>query len=308
MPRLKDMVSNTMQDCLDEAYRVPGNVAVDDIDVSQCLAIDTEIIIHELQQIESKNDPELYKFISLSYKTLLDIGFINKAAHRIQIANAFMNVRFVSALCNVLPSLQLTDIEKIACNKLMYDYLTMSSDKNEYIVNLLYNLGWNINRNHAAGLQGKGMDNHTISYLTIARFSTTDLVLATQRVNVVIINQPLRIMTEQVIVNIYEELFNDSLSSLFNGIMFDKWGDAVEMDEEQEEIYGTISLAILDIVNEMPFNMIVQLLHSYAQSKQYLHPNDRARFDIHSISGDYLRVLQAIHHTEMVDKIMVPHM
>lgn len=307
MPRLKDMVTDTMDECLNEAYEVPGNIAVHDVNVSQSLAIDSEIIIHELQQIDKKNDPELYKFISLSYRTLLDIEFINKAAHRIQIANAFLNVRFVSALCNVLPSMHLTDIERIACNKLIYDYLTMSSDKDECIVTMLYNLGWNLNRNYIVGLQGKGMDDSTISYLAIARFSTTDTVLAVQRVNLVIMNQPLSIMTEQVIVNIYEELFNDSLSSLFNGIMFDKWGDAVEMDEEQEEIYGTISLAILDIVNEVPFNMIVQLMHSYAQSKQYLHPNDRARFDIHSISGDYTRIIHAVHYTETVDHIMVPH-
>ena len=307
MPVLKNMVSTTMADCLKEAYDSPGKVAVQNVDISQSLAIDPEIIIHELQQIDNKNDPDLYKFISLSYKILLDIEFINKAAHRIQIANAFLNTRFVGALCDVLPSMPLTDIEKIGCNKLIYDYLTMSQNKNEYIQNMLYNLGWNINCNHIAGLQGKGMDEHTIAYLAIARFSTTKVVLAVQRVNVVILNQPLSIMTEQVIVNIYEELFNDALSSLFNGIMFDTWGDKVEMDEEQEEIYGTISLAILDIVNEMPFATIVQLFHSYAQSKQYLHPNDRARFDIHSISSDYSRILQAIQYTETVDRIMVPH-
>lgn len=270
---------------------------------------DPEIIIHELQDVNSKSDEELYKVLSMSYKSLLDIDFINKGAHRIQIAKLFTNIRFVSALCNIVSSQsqQIVGLEKIACNKLIYDYFTMTTNnKDDRIINILYNMGWTVNKESIAGLYGKGMDQRVMTYLAVARWSTTDTMLAVKRVNTAIMDQPMSVMTEQVIVDIYGELFSDNLTSLFNGIMFDAWDNIVEMDEDQDEIYGTISLAILDIVNDMPLQMIVQLLCAYAQSKQYNHPNDTSRFDIHSISDDYFRILQAIAIVEQ-DGINVPH-
>lgn len=293
-----------------EANKAPvkENVNVKDVDVAYGPFTDPDMIMHEMQDIESKSDEELYKILGLSYKSILNVDFINKGAHRIQIAKAFTNTRFVSVFSNVVSSqsAQLTGLEKIACNKLIYDYFTMTSGKNDKIVNILYNLGWVINKEYIVGLYGKGMDQNTLTYLAVSRWSTTDTMLAVKRVNVVIMNQPLQIMTEQTIVNIYEELFSENLTSLFNGIMFDTWDDSIDIDEEQEEIYGTINLALLDIVNEMPLQMIVQLLCAYAQSKQYCHSNQNARFDIHSISNDYLRILQAICVVEQ-DGIMVPH-
>lgn len=298
------------EDYLKEAEKAPemGHVNVQEVNVAFSPFTDPEILIHELQDIDSKSDEELYKILGISYQSLLNIDFINKGAHRIQIARAFTNIRFVSALCNVISSQsqQLTGLQKIACNKLIYDYFTMTTGKNDRIINLLYNLGWTINRESIVGLYGKGIDQNTLTYLAVARYSTTDNMLAVKRVNVVIMNQPMSVMTEQIIVNIYEELFNENLTSLFNGIMFDSWDNIVEMDDDQDEIYGTITLALLDIVNEMPMQMIVQLMMAYAQSKQYCHPNENSRFDIHSISQDYLRILQAIELVER-DGIMVPH-
>lgn len=297
-------------DYLKEAEQTPEQeyVNMQAADVSYRPFADPEILIHELQDIDAKSDEELYKVLGISYRNLLDIDFINKGAHRIQIAKVFTNMRFVSALCNIISSQsqQLTALQKIACNKLIYDYFTMTHGKNDQIVNLLYNLGWAVNKESIIGLYGKGMSQNTLTYLAVARWSTTNNILAVKRVNVVIMDQPMSVMTEQVIVNIYEELFSDNLTSLFNGIMFDPWDYSIEMDEDQDEIFGTISLAILDIVNEMPTQMIVQLLMAYAQSKQYCHPNQNSRFDIHSISQDYYRILQAIDIVER-DGILVPH-
>lgn len=268
--------------------------------------MDSELLMHELQKVDSMSDEELYKILGISFRNLFDIDFINKGAHRIQIAKAFTNIRFVGALCNVVNSNELSALQKIACNKLIYDYFTMTSGKNEQIENILYNMGWSVNKEAIASLHGRGIDQKALIYLAVARYSTTDTILAVKRVNVGIIDQPISVMTEQTIVDIYSALFSENLTSLFNGIMFDTWDDKIEMDDEQEEIYGTISLALLDIVNDIPTEMIVQLLMAYAQSKQYVHTNDFARFDIHAISDDYQRILYCISLVE-ADGIMVPH-
>lgn len=294
-------------DYLGHANKVDQEAPVNlkNVDMNGFVKIDPEIIMHELQNVQNSTDENLYKFIGLSYQSLIDIEFINQGAHRIQLANVFKNFRFVSAFCNVLSSVKLTPIQKIGCNKLIYDYFTMENGKDNNIVNVLYNLGYNINSECIAKLSGRGISREIMIYLAVSRYSTTDSILATKRVNLIIMNQPLSIMTEQVIIDIYSALFNDSLTSLFLGIMFDN--DESEMDYESEEIYGNITLAILDIIAELPIEMIVHLIKSFTQSKMYCHINDTARFDIHSISQDYSRILYAIQCVEM-EGIKVPHL
>lgn len=300
------------EDYYQEVVNAPDReyINVGDLNIERNVLVDSDMLVYELQRLDKKNDQEIYNLVMMSYNLILDIDFINKGKNRIFLANAFKDRRFVSVFCNIVSSVQITDIQKICCNKFIYDYFTMaSSSKDEYIVNLLYNLGWMINQQSVPGLYGKGLDQKLVTYLAIARYSTTDERLAAKRVNVIIINQPLSVMTEQIIINIYEELFNKSLLALFEGIMFDYWdfdNDEIEYDEEQEEVYGTINLAILDIVNDMPMTMITELLRSYSQTKQYCHSTDRVRFDIHSISADYSRILQAIRYVES-EGIFVPH-
>lgn len=271
--------------------------------------VNSDLLLTELDRIDSKSDEELYELIRTGYPVLLDVEFINKMQNKVYIAKAFSNLRFVSAFCTMMSKVQLTELQSICCNKLIYDYMT-SKNKNEMIVTQLFGLGWNINRNYITPLYGKGLDQNLITHLAIARNSTTDDTLAAKRVNVIIMNSPVNIMTEETIFSIYECFFCKSVRSLFNAIMFDSLDyideEDTEFAQEQEDIYATITLALLDMLNDLPMDMLCQLLKSYAQLKQYCHPNDKARFDIHSISGDYYRVLQAIEIVEL-EGVMVPH-
>lgn len=285
----------------------PPPINVQNMNIGHNVLIDQNVLITELQNIDSKSDQDLYNLIGLSYNIILDNKFLSKDINKIHIAKALSDRRFCSIFCNVVGAAQLEDLQKIYCNKLIYDYFT-SSNKDEYIINMLYNLGYNLNKDSVQGLYGKGLDHNLVTYLAVARRSTTDDIIAAKRVNVAIVNQPSEAMTEQNIVYIYEELFNRSLLALFEGIMFDNWydeDDDLELEEYQEENYGTINLAILDIVNNIPTSMIIELLSQYGRTKQH-YPSKRVRFDIHAISEDYGRILQAIQMAES-QGIYVPH-
>ena len=286
-----------------------GTVNMRNAGVGNSILVNSDLLLTELDRIDSKSDEELYELIRTGYPVLLDVEFINKMQNKVYIAKAFSNLRFVSAFCTMMSKVQLTELQSICCNKLIYDYMT-SKNKNEMIVTQLFGLGWNINRNYITPLYGKGLDQNLITHLAIARNSTTDDTLAAKRVNVIIMNSPVNIMTEETIFSIYECFFCKSVRSLFNAIMFDSLDyideEDTEFAQEQEDIYATITLALLDMLNDLPMDMLCQLLKSYAQLKQYCHPNDKARFDIHSISGDYYRVLQAIEIVEL-EGVMVPH-
>lgn len=310
LPSILKNVSEQYVKTYNENYQSPGYINMQNVGIGNSILIDSDLLLTELDRIDSKTDKQLCDLIKAAYPVLLDVEFINKTKNKIYIAKAFSNLRFVAAFCTTISNVQLTELQSICCNKLIYDYMT-SKSKNEMIVTQLFGLGWNINRNYLAPLYGKGLDQMIATHLAIARYSTTHDTLAARRVNVVIMNSPSSMMTEEVIKDIYDCFFCKSLRGLFNGIMFDDSLDYIdeedsEFAEEQEDIYATITLALLDILNDIPLDMLCQLLKSYAQLKQYCHPNDKARFDIHCISGEYYRILQAIQIVES-EGIMVPH-
>ena len=308
LPSILKNISDQYMQIYSDDYHT-GTVNMRNAGVGNSILVNSDLLLTELDRIDSKSDEELYELIRTGYPVLLDVEFINKMQNKVYIAKAFSNLRFVSAFCTMMSKVQLTELQSICCNKLIYDYMT-SKNKNEMIVTQLFGLGWNINRNYITPLYGKGLDQNLITHLAIARNSTTDDTLAAKRVNVIIMNSPVNIMAEETIFSIYECFFCKSVRSLFNAIMFDSLDyideEDTEFAQEQEDIYATITLALLDMLNDLPMNMLCQLLKSYAQLKQYCHPNDKARFDIHSISGDYYRVLQAIEIVEF-EGVMVPH-
>lgn len=308
LPSILKNISDQYMQIYSDDYHT-GTVNMRNAGVGNSILVNSDLLLTELDRIDSKSDEELYELIRTGYPVLLDVEFINKMQNKVYIAKAFSNLRFVSAFCTMMSKVQLTELQSICCNKLIYDYMT-SKNKNEMIVTQLFGLGWNINRNYITPLYGKGLDQNLITHLAIARNSTTDDTLAAKRVNVIIMNSPVNIMAEETIFSIYECFFCKSVRSLFNAIMFDSLDyideEDTEFAQEQEDIYATITLALLDMLNDLPMDMLCQLLKSYAQLKQYCHPNDKARFDIHSISGDYYRVLQAIEIVEL-EGVMVPH-
>lgn len=308
LPSILKNISDQYMQIYSDDYHT-GTVNMRNAGVGNSILVNSDLLLTELDRIDSKSDEELYELIRTGYPVLLDVEFINKMQNKVYIAKAFSNLRFVSAFCTMMSKVQLTELQSICCNKLIYDYMT-SKNKNEMIVTQLFGLGWNINRNYITPLYGKGLDQNLITHLAIARNSTTDDTLAAKRANVIIMNSPVNIMTEETIFSIYECFFCKSVRSLFNAIMFDSLDyideEDTEFAQEQEDIYATITLALLDMLNDLPMDMLCQLLKSYAQLKQYCHPNDKARFDIHSISGDYYRVLQAIEIVEL-EGVMVPH-
>lgn len=265
------------------------------------------VLEDKLSNISNLTNNELYEVLMLAYPTILNKTFIDK--NKAMIANLFMNERFVSIFSQVLSnvSIPFTDDQKTNCNRLIYDYIVYNgSKKSKHVMEILYKVGKIINRDIVPIVCALGLNEQLAINLIIARFSTKDEYLGMQRVNVVIMNSDINIMPEQMIVWIYEKLFNH-LTPMFEGIMFDVWNDEDFINEDKEEIYGTINLAILDILQDAPMKNIISVISSFAQDRYYIHANDPIRFNIKAISlSDYGRVIEAIDHVEKDRGFKVP--
>lgn len=245
-----------------------------------------------INDIDNIQPVDLYNLIKETHKSILsDIMTHNDT----QYIDVFTNSRFLSTLIQVLGSVTLDYEERICCNKLAYDYFTVRNN-DPYIKELFYTLSKIVNRDLIPTLVAIGIPENTASQLVMARYSSNREITNVKRVNFIISMGSKEIMTEQNIVYIYETLF-DRFSPLFIGTMIDVYNDEEEwVTEDIMEIYSTISLVVLLILNNMPSDKIRKVLIAYAGDFYALYntkPN-AYRFSMNSLSADYSRITYVV--------------
>ena len=262
-----------------------------------------DIIKSRLFGLDKLSDQDAYNLIYKTYPYILDEMFISKNMDLIKFL--YTNPRFVMNLGNVLsrPEIRLNYTQTIYCNKLAYDFFIARGDKDEYIKTLLINLVKTVNRNVLPGLIGLGLSEELAAVLANARYSTLKDNVQVKRLNLEIMKMSSSVMSVQMIVDIYGKLF-DKITPLFTGIMYDHWNPDQFKTKDMEEIYGTINVALLEIVNNLPENMMYQLLKNFYESHQLIHLNEKVRFNIYSFcKEDYPRLyytLQCLNNEKIV--------
>lgn len=238
-----------------------------------------------LLSIDKLSDEEAYHLVQNTYRYILDEEFISKNIELIR--SICTNSKFLMTLNSVLYRLDtpLSYSQIINCNKLAYDYFTARGDKDDYIKALLLSIVRTVNRHIIPSLIGLGLNEELADYLTNARYSSLKDNIQVKRLNLIIMNQYAEVMTVQMIVDIYGKLF-DRITPLFSGIMYDYWSNDQFASQQMEDIYATINIAILEIVNNLPDDIMYLLLKNFYDTHIMVHPNDRLRFNIYSFSRD----------------------
>lgn len=268
-----------------------------------------EINISALYQILSNinaiDDNTLFQTILANFHSILEETVSNKNGDFI---NLFTNNRFIMIATNVFGSVHLSYDDKIYCNRMIYDYITiMKPGKDPYTEQLLLNMSMVVNRGTSIpSLTALGIDEDVANKMVIARYSSFKEQINVMRLNVEICNQPIQFMTEQKIVDIYCALF-DKLTDLFEGTMFDRWSAEDLENESVNEVYSTINLAILDLVENLPSSQIRLLLLGFYQNRQLLYPDKPIRFNIYSCNEhDYPRITSMLQYLEKDEKVTIP--
>ena len=246
-------------------------------------------ITNKLFKLENLSDQDLYTLVSKSYKYLLDEMVDNNMD---LIKFLYTNPRFIMTFNNVLsrPDVKLTYLQSIYCNRLAYDFFTARGEKDKYIRALLVNLVKTVNRSIIPSLIGLGLNEEIVSYLTNARFSSLKEHIQVRRLNLEIMKCQSSVMTVQMVVDIYGKLF-DRITPLFEGIMYDHWENDQFMNQDMEDIYATINIAILEIVNNLPEDIMYHLLRNFHETYHMINVGKKIRFNIYSFcKEDYPRL------------------
>lgn len=245
--------------------------------------------------IDTMSDREIYELVKEYYETILTTIFeSNDKIIRRSFIDLFTNTKFILALTQAMYTVTPNDITKKRLNKMCYDYLVISEhDSNDYIGGLLMSLAKTINRDKIPLLCAIPLPEDLSSMIALSRYSSEKEVVNVKRLNRVLMNQPVDSISEQQIVNIYLTLF-DHVLPLFTGVMLDVESPS-NMNQNAMEVYGVITLSILDIMNELPTADIKKGLTLFDEDRRIQYSDKPIRINLESITeSDYPRILTAI--------------
>lgn len=295
-----------------------------------------ENILHDLSELEIKPEEkedfnlgffDMYQFDS--FITSLDrrsdeeiISFIRQNLYFIcnkiiqnqwEYPDVLLTEKFLRNFCFVVSGIKDIDQNiRIAGNKICYDFSTLRTG-DEAANAAVMNVAKLVNRDVIIRLRAIELSNGThpineslAANLALCRYSSVNEKINIRRLNFVMCTKDVDIMTLQVIVFIYEIMF-DRLGQLFKETMWEYYTPEQEIDFGNDflEIYSTISLAVLTLVNNLPTEDITRLIKDYVSDWEYLGCPP-VRFSLISLSADYSRIQNVVEYLTTIEKIYVP--
>ncbi len=256
-------------------------------DIINNSSINRDLFKRTLHNINNIDNINLKAFIQANIDQIIN-DIINNNADYVDI---FQNYRFLDIFTEVINSINITYNITLGCNKLSYDYITLSEDHIDTTVkNKLINLSNIVNRNTIKRLMDIGINTTDACNISICRYSSGNEKINTERLNFILCKMNSSVITLQNIIYIYEILY-DNISSLFSGIMFETYTEEEEDDFGYDFMnnYSNINIAILTIVNNLPSDKIETLLRGFVEEwKSNKCP--QTRFSFRSISNDYNKI------------------
>lgn len=266
-----------------------------ELDFTSNVVMNDNMLREKVSLINTLSDKEVYEFVKQYYTEIMNIIFeSNDKNEKRFFVDLFMNTKFILALTQAMYTEQPSETTKKRLNKMCYDYLVISEhDAKDYTSGLLMSLAKTINRDKIPQLCAIPLPEDLASVLALSRYSSEKEIVNVKRLNRTLMMQPVDSITEQMVVDTYLTLF-DHVLPLFTGVMLDVESPS-NMTPSTMEIYGIITLAILDILNELPIADIKTALKLFDSDRQIMYSDKPIRINLESITEtDYPRILKAI--------------
>ena len=249
--------------------------------------------------IDNMSDQDLYNLVVSTYDAVLSYGRQGAPKEEVGVIwNLFNNVKYVMCLSNVLNNTQITYDQRVCCNKIIYDYMISSKKKNPLVQQALDALASTVNKDVVTALSSVNLPQGSVTaaHLAVCAYSSQSPMIGVKRMNLYMINsEDDTSFNEDTILHIYENMYCSSLTILLEGIMFDEYSkdDLKNLSENARNIYYIQNLAIIDILEQAPTAVIMQVLNSYALDF-YNFGGGRKRFSFVVDPIDYARINSAI--------------
>lgn len=237
------------------------------------------------ENIPKFGNNEMLEYVKHNIKNILRLAIDKKP----EALNIIIDKDFLEAMDS--SDIELDIDYQIKFNRICRSYIRniMSDNPNcsREIADLLMNNAYKINKSLSKILKGLGLDEYVATWLSVNRYSSTEDRRNARRLTREIQHYPESIMTEQMIINIYSKTFSDQFTNLFCSVMTDRF--ETFLDDNEKNVYSTVNLALLDILEQMSYSDIEDILRSYIDELNRF--KIRGRFGLLSInSADYCRI------------------
>lgn len=235
--------------------------------------------------IDNISDNDLYQMCLQNCSKILS----NIAAYPDIMRRLLLNDKFIINLSQALYSLELTEDEKIQLCNTIYVMKLKSTEISSGTLILLSNMVKIINKSVIPKIIDIGFSENLAGEILLARYSSANAMKQIRRINRVFLNTGEEISVS-TIAKVYESLgYLSHFTDLFEGIMYDKM-DTSPLTRKQKETYGAINVALIEIMEQIPFNMCYTLLRNFIDTRGMRSQYD-IRFNLNSCNfGDYPRI------------------
>lgn len=277
-------------------------------------AFNRSVLIQNIDSIPQMGDADLLRFIDANFNNILKNVFNggNISKH----VKCFQDTRFLDAFIEIMVRRQFFNGDEIIhINTICYHYLTLPHEmRDPRVVNRMTKMSNIVNRGGIPRLLGLGLSENLANMLLIARYSDINLNTIVKRVNFIIITQPLEVMSQKMISEIFKILYNvmEDWSRVFPYFMTDVLPLYREDDqttwwitEDISEVDSTMSLSALEILDSLPTEVIRATLVNYAEGYSIMNAGKNIRFSMRRLSDDYYRINNVIYQLD-TEGIYVP--
>lgn len=274
---------------------------MNELNLSANIELDANSLASKFEkEFDTISNEEMCRLIKTYYKIILTDIFEKRERKEVsKFIKYFTKAKFIYSLTQAVYSIELDTVSKRRLNKMCYDYLVLKDKfEDEYACGLMMSLSKTLNRDTIPKLCALSIPEDTAATLSLSRYSSEKENINIKRLNKALMKQPENLLDEQKIIDIYLALF-DRVLPLFTGVMLDVVSPQNMQSTSAEEIYGLITLAILDIVDELPVADIKRALKLFDEDRKILYPDSSLRMNFKACSpADFPRFCRALDELE----------
>ena len=270
-----------------------GKLISNTVTVQFPVVADNESILYDAfhvlkNEISTTGYSEMIQYVTRNFSRILTLA-TSKKSKSLRIIS---DKDFLIALDLSRVQFSRNDISKF--NRIYRAY-TINPEKNviysQESANVFYRIAFRINKKMVQIIMNLGISEKDAIWLIVNRYSAFDERRNIKRMVRAIQHMDPKIVTEQMIVDIFSKTFNDQFENLFISVMTDRF-DSFD-DKNEQYVYSTVSNAVLDILDTMDEDEIRDILINY--ENELSQSGTSGRFSLKTInSGDYPNICEII--------------
>ena len=270
-----------------------GKLISNTVTVQFPVVADNESVLYDAfhvlkSEISTTGYSEMIQYVTRNFSKILTLA-TSKKSRSLRIIS---DKAFLIALDLSRVQFLRNDISKF--NRIYRAYI-INPEKNviysQESADVFYRIAFRINKKMVQIVMNLGISEKDALWLIVNRYSAFDERRNIKRMVRAIQHMDPKIVTEQMIVDIFSKTFNDQFENLFIAVMTDRF-DSFD-DKNEQYVYSTVSNAVLDILDTMDEDEIRDILINY--ENELSQSGTSGRFSLKTInSGDYPNICEII--------------